>query len=196
MFVAENLHYLTDLMCPASMRIAGGLLGLDRELSTGTEAVQLAGSPLGATLTMVIAALEWGLERTRQPGDNEFARRYFGFLAECGYRPTPVERILAAGPDPRDLSAEQARVRQLRNAEYDLGQNHGYTLMTHAEYLAALGPVAAELAKLGEIPNRPGCAVRALLPHPPADRWSAPCAVRSAWAEPRASAAIARLVRS
>jgi hypothetical protein len=153
-FIAENFHFLTTLLCPASMRIAGELLGLSDELRSGTEALHRTGSATTATLAMVLAAFEWGIEKeeTWRFSEREYCRVYLEFLARCGYRLSEIEQVMAGPSSAEQLTAQQARIRELRNAEYHLGRNHEHGLMNHHQYLAMLAPVIDELSRLGEQP--------------------------------------------
>jgi hypothetical protein len=156
-FVANNFHIMTRLLCPASMRIAGELLGLPHEVRTGAEAVMATGDASSATLAMVLAAFEWGFEKqlTWHQADAEDCAVYMDFLGRAGYQLSEIEQVIAGRRRYEELTDRQKRVRMLRNSEYHLGRNHGFKLMSHEQYLAALAPVSAELERLGEKPEPP-----------------------------------------
>lgn len=59
-FIAQHFHILGELLCNASMAIAGELLGLEG-LTDGAEAVRRTGRPAIATLAIVLAAFEGAL---------------------------------------------------------------------------------------------------------------------------------------
>ncbi len=164
-FVAQHFHVLGELLCNASMAIAGELLGLEGEID-GAAAVRRTGRPAIATLAMVIAAFEWGLDRDGHwpSSDRAHLSAYLDFLQACGYRLSEVEQLIAdRARSPEQLTAEQARVRELRNAEYNLTRNHTFGLMDHQVYTQLLAPVVDELTRLGERPEprtcEPDCAL-------------------------------------
>ncbi|WP_116375248.1 hypothetical protein [Mycobacterium sp. MFM001] len=156
-FIAENFHFLTTLLCPASMSVAAELLGIGDELSSGTVALQRTGNPATAVWAMALGAFEWGIdkEETWRFSAREYCSVYLEFLARCGYQLTPIENVIAGHAASEQLTPQQARIRELRNAEYHLGRNHEHGLMTHDQYRALLASVAAELRQLGERPEPP-----------------------------------------
>lgn len=160
-FIANNFHFLTDLLCNASLSLAAELLGLGDDIRidrVGDEFVRATGGPEAALLAMVIGAFEWGVSREeswQRPLQSDANRVYLEFLTHCGYVLSPIELLIAGNEAPEVLTAHQARVRQLRNSEYHLRRNHKIGLMDHRIYLQALEPVAAELHQLGEEPKPP-----------------------------------------
>lgn len=139
------------------MRIAGELLGLPHEVRSGDEAVMATGDARSAMLAMVLAAFEWGIEEKMMwhHAKTKYCGVYLHSLADNGYRLSAIEEVIAGRTTHEELTDRQKRIRDLRNSEYHLSRNHGVGLMNHDQYLSALAPVPAELARLGETPELP-----------------------------------------
>lgn len=156
LFTANNFHYMYDLSCPASMRIVGELIGRPEAPRTGAEVVSVTGNAASATMAMVLAAFEWGIEeKMTWQAKSDACRVYFEFLEGSGYQMSEIEYVIAGRVTHKELTDRQKRIRELRNSEYHLSRNHGVGLMNHDQYLSALAPVSTELAQLGETPDPP-----------------------------------------
>jgi hypothetical protein len=161
-FIARNFHFLTDLHCPASIKVAAQLLGSDEPHYENLWAIDnIDDRPAVATLAMVIAAFEWNTARhSWRAGERPYCKPYFEFLASCGYRLSPVEQVMAGHISVEQLkfSAEDIarldRIRQLRDQQYQLRMNRYYRkVLSEEQYQASIGSVHAELAALGELPG-------------------------------------------
>jgi hypothetical protein len=106
---------------------------------------------------MVLAAFEWGFEKqlTWHQADAGDCAVYMDFLARAGYELSEIEQVIAGRSRYEQLTDRQNRVRILPNSEYHLGRNHGFKLMSHEQYLAALGPGVGRMERLGEKPEPP-----------------------------------------
>jgi hypothetical protein len=166
-FIARNFHFLTSLLCPVSMDIAGTLLGTDESLDDGLDSVpDINDRPNIATLAMILAAFEWGIRKESwRFGERQDCRVYLEFLATCGYPLSPIEHVMAGHMTVDEfLETEESvrerveRVGQLRNAQSEIRLNHYRGNTTHADYEAAVQPINAELTALGQHPGPPlGC---------------------------------------
>lgn len=166
-FLARNFHFLTNLLCNASMGIAAALLETETPLAEG-----LATAPLSddrarmTTLVMALAGFEWGLQsESWRFGERDYCRRYLEFLVDCGYRPSPIEEVMAGHVSVEDFLARESAVRErvtrtgrLREEQRDVRMRHFRGETTHDQYEAAVQPINAELTALGEHPGPPlGC---------------------------------------
>lgn len=161
-FIARNFHYLTELHCPASMSVAAELLGLDATRDEDLAARAHADArPVVVTLAMVLAAFEWGTQRgTWRVGERPYCKAYLELLAHCGYRLSPIEQVMAGHISVEQLkfgatdAARLDRIRQLRDQQYQLRMSRYYAkTLTDEQYQSAIGPVHAELSRLGELPG-------------------------------------------
>jgi hypothetical protein len=161
-FIARNFHFLTDLHCPASIKLAAQLLGSDQTRFDDLGAIaNIDDRPAMVTLSMVIAAFEWNTARHSWRADERpYCKAYFEFLDSCGYRLSPIEQVMGGHISveqlkfsPQDI-ARLDRIRQLRDQQYQLRMNRYYRkALSEEQYQAAIASVHAELAALGEVPG-------------------------------------------
>lgn len=162
MFIARNFHFLTDLHCPASMKVAAQLAGTDESDDEDLEAqIDTGDRPAVLTLVMVLAAFEWHASGISWRASGQLWRKpYFEFLAGCGYALSPIEQFMAGhiGVEQLRFSEEDTarlrRIRQLRELQYQLRMNRYYAkTLSEDQYKAAIRSVHAELSSLGELPG-------------------------------------------
>ncbi|OBB92096.1 hypothetical protein [Mycobacterium sp. 852002-40037_SCH5390672] len=161
-FIARNFHYLTELHCPASMSLAANLLGINESRDEDLAALANADArPKVVILAMVLAAFEWGTQRdTWRVGERPYCKAYLELLAHCGYRLSPIERVMAGQISVEQLkfsatdAARLDRIRQLRDQQYRLRMDRYYAKsLSEEQYQAAIQSVHAELCSLGELPG-------------------------------------------
>ncbi|RAV07445.1 hypothetical protein DQP55_21640 [Mycolicibacterium sp. GF69] len=166
-FLARNFHFLTSLLCNASMGIAAELLETETPSVEGLGTAALSDDRARmTTLVMVLAGFEWGLQSDSwRFGERDYCRRYLEFLAECGYRLSPIEEVMAGHVTVDDFLARQSAVRErvarigrLREEQNAVRMRHYRGETTHDQYEAAVQPINAELTALGQHPGPPlGC---------------------------------------
>ncbi|BBZ15246.1 hypothetical protein [Mycobacterium branderi] len=144
------------------MDVAAQLLGTDEASYEDLPAiVDIDERPAAVTLAMVLAAFEWNTaQRSWRASGRPYCKPYFEFLADHGYRLSPIEQFMAGHLSLEQLkfsgddSARLDRIRYLRDQEYQLRIQRYYTKsLTDEQYRAAIEPVHAELSALGELPG-------------------------------------------
>ncbi|MCV7280122.1 hypothetical protein H7J88_10730 [Mycolicibacterium flavescens] len=162
-FVARNFPVLANLLCNASMNIAGELLGIENPRAGIDLPDEQART---ATLVMMLAGFEWGLQQESwRFGEREYCRAYLEFLAGCGYALTPIEHVMAGHVTVEEFLRDQDAVRErvtrighLREQQHEVWMNHYHGKISHEQYEAATQPINAELTALGQHPGPPmGC---------------------------------------